>query len=94
MPLLTFLSYIRNLRTLGEIDEFSAEKQPDGSLKVAFVTSGVHPTLAQVKTLVWAVLGLPVQVPIEFSVEELQSGLVVKRYKVTVILKNVFPKLA
>jgi hypothetical protein len=76
-----------------EIDELSTEKLPDGRIRVVFVTSGVHPTLAQIKTVVWSIVGLPVQMPDEVSVEELQSGSVVKRYKVTVILRPVLPKI-
>jgi hypothetical protein len=76
-----------------EIDELSTEKLPDGRIRVVFVTSGVHPTLAQIKTIVWSIVGLPVQVPDEVSVEELQSGSVVKRYRVTVVLRPVLPKI-
>jgi hypothetical protein len=76
-----------------EIDELSTEKLPDGKIRVVFVTSGVHPTMAQIKTVVWSIVGLPVQVPDEVSVEELQSGSVVKRYRVTVVLRPVLPKI-
>jgi hypothetical protein len=92
---LTFVAGLVNqtVKVFLEIDELSTEKLPDGRLKVVFVTSGVHPTLAQIKTVVWSIIGLPVQVPDEVTVEELQSGSVVKRYRVTVILKPILPKI-
>jgi hypothetical protein len=74
------------MESLTEIDEISQEKLPDGSLRVTFVTSGVHPSLAKIKTLVWAVFGLPVQYIKECNVETLQSGPVIKRFRVTVTL--------
>ncbi len=80
-------------KTVLEIDELSTEKLPDGRIRVVFVTSGVHPTLAQIKTAVWSIVGLPVQMPDEVAVEELQSGSVVKRYRVTVVLRPVLPKI-
>jgi hypothetical protein len=73
--------------SLLEVDEVHQERLPDGSLKVVFVTTGVHPTLAQIKTVLWSIFGLPVQLPSEYYVEELQSGTLLKRYKVTVILR-------
>jgi hypothetical protein len=92
---ITFVAGLVNQATkvLLEIDELSTEKLPDGRLRVVFVTSGVHPTLAQIKTVVWSILGLPVQMPDEVTVEELQSGSLVKRYRVTVVLKPVLPKI-
>jgi hypothetical protein len=80
-------------KTMLEIDELSTERLPDGRIRVVFVTSGVHPTLAQIKTAVWSIVGLPVQVPDEVGVEELQSGSLVKRYRVTVVLRPVLPKI-
>jgi len=69
-----------------EIDEVHHEKLPDGRLKVVFVTTGVMPDVAKIKTWFWAVFGLPVQKVDECTVEELQSGPVLKRYKITVVL--------
>jgi len=75
------------LGTLMEIDETYHEKLPDGRLKVVFVTSGIKPETAQVKTALWAILGIPVQAVDSVEIEELQTGPIIKRYKVTVILK-------
>jgi hypothetical protein len=69
-----------------EVDEVYQERLPDGTMKVVFVTTGVHPTLTQIKTTLWAVFGLPLQMPVEYYVEEIQSAPFFKRYKVTVIL--------
>jgi len=73
--------------SLLQIDEIYEETLPDGRLKVVFLTTGVHPTLTYIKTVLWAVFGLPAQMVDEHTVEELQSGTLLKRYKVTVILK-------
>jgi hypothetical protein len=73
--------------SLLEIDEVHQERLPDGSLKVVFVTTGVHPTLTQIKTTLWAIFGFPLQLPSEYNVEELQSGPLLKRYRVTVVLR-------
>lgn len=70
-----------------EIDEMESIRLPDGRVKVVFVTSGVMPSTAKIKTLLWAVFGLPVQRIDEVTIEELQKGSIVKRYKVTVVLK-------
>jgi hypothetical protein len=74
------------MESLTEIDEIAQEKLPDGSLRVTFVTSGVNPSLAKIKTLIWAVFGLPVQLIKECNVETLQSGPIVKRFRITVTL--------
>ena len=79
--------------SLLQIDEMQAEPQPDGTLRVVFVTTGVHPSLAKIKTAIWAIFGLPVQTPEDVTIEELQSGPVLKRYRITVILRPVHEKL-
>jgi len=74
------------LEALQEVDEVHHERLPDGRMKVVFVTSGVHPTLAKVKTYLWAIFGIPVQKVDEWHVEELQSGFLIKRFRITCIL--------
>ncbi len=81
------------LETLLEIDEVYHETLPDGRLKCVFVTTGVHPDAAKIKTAIWALFGLPVQKPDEIHVETLQAGPVLKRYRITVILKSPLPSL-
>jgi hypothetical protein len=75
------------LEALQEIDEVYQERLPDGRIKVVFVTSGVHPTLAKIKTWLWSIFGVPIQKIDEYHVEELQRGPVIKRYRLTVVLK-------
>lgn len=75
------------ISTLLEIDEVYSERLPDGRLKVVFVTTGLADTTAKIKTAIWALLAPPVQRVDDVQVEELQSGLISKRYKVTVYLK-------
>jgi len=72
--------------TLLEIDETYHERLPDGRLKVVFVTTGIIPTATKIKTWIWGIFGLPVQKVDEMTVEELQSGPLLKRYRITVIL--------
>jgi hypothetical protein len=74
------------LEALQEVDEIYSERLPDGRLKVVFLTSGVHPTLARIKTYLWAIFGVPVQKVDEWQIEELQSGALIKRYRITCIL--------
>jgi len=78
------LSFVVN--NVLEIDEVYHEKLPDGRLKVVFVTSGVIPDVAKIKTLIWSIVGLPVQKVDECTVEELQAGTLLRRYKITVVL--------
>jgi len=80
----SLLSFV--VETILEIDEMYHEKLPDGKLKVVFVTTGVHPDVAKIKTWAWAVFGLPVQKVDEVTVEEEQRGSLLKRYKITVVL--------
>jgi len=70
-----------------EIDEMESQKNPDGTITVTFITTGLHPDTAKIKTLVWSIFGLPVQKPDQIQIEELQSGPVLKRYRITVTLK-------
>ena len=70
-----------------EIDEMESTKNPDGTITVTFLTTGLHPDTAKIKTLVWSLVGLPVQKPDKIEIEELQSGPLLKRYKITVTLK-------
>lgn len=80
------------LNSLLQIDEVHVEKMPDGSLVVYLLTTGVHPSLAKVKTTLWALLGLPVQAVEEMEIEELQGG-ILKRYKIRVVLRPAWEKL-
>lgn len=80
------------LEALLEIDEMQTEVLPDGSLQVVFVTTGFKPELAEIKTKIWALLGIPAQVVKEVRVEELQAGPIFKRYKITAILEPLFGK--
>jgi len=81
------------IAALTEIDEVYQEKLPDGRIKVTFVTTGLYPTLAKAKTWLWAIFGVPVQRIEEFSVEELQKGPILKRYRITVVLSPFGPGL-
>jgi hypothetical protein len=78
---------VQAMAALFEIDELKQERLPDGKLRVVFATSGLHPDLAKIKTALWALSAVPPQVVDEAEVEELQSGVIVKRYQVTVTLK-------
>jgi len=71
---------------LFEVDELKQEKSPDGKVRVVFVTSGLHPDLAKIKTALWAFSAIPIQRVEDYKVEELQSGLIVKRYQITITL--------
>jgi len=75
------------LEALQEVDEVSQEKLPDGRIKVIFVTSGINPDLTKIKTWLWSLFAVPVQLIDEYNIETLQSGPLIKRYKITVILK-------
>jgi hypothetical protein len=84
------LSYIiaQAIAALFEVDELKQEKLPDGRLRAVFVTSGIHPDLAKIKTAVWALSAVPPQLVDSVEVEELQSGVIVKRYQVVVTLRS------
>ena len=69
-----------------EIDEMSSTKNPDGTITVEFITTGIRPKFVQIKTALWAIFGLPVQKIENVQVEQLQAGPITKRYKVTVTL--------
>ena len=75
-------------QSLLEIDELQQEKIDDERVRVTFVTSGVHPSLAKVKTTLWAILGVPVQGIEDVQIEEIASGPLIKRYKITAVLKS------
>jgi hypothetical protein len=75
------------LESIMEIDETYHERLPDGRLRCVFVTTGFHPKLSEIKTKIWSLIGLPIQKVDEIYVEELQSGSLLKRYRITVILK-------
>jgi hypothetical protein len=83
------LSYlvVQAMAALFEVDELKQEKLPDGKLRVVFVTSGVHPDLVGIKTVLWALSAVPPQLVDEVKVEELQRGVIVKRYQVTATLR-------
>jgi hypothetical protein len=74
------------LAALFEVDEIKQEKLPNGKLRVTFVTSGIHPDLAKIKTALWAFSAIPVQRVDEVKIEELQAGPIIKRYQITVTL--------
>ena len=74
------------IEALLEIDETYHEVLPDGRLKVVFVTTGLAPDLAKIKTLIWALSAPPVQKVDDIQVEVLQKGAVLQRYRITVIL--------
>ncbi len=80
-------SFNESLGALFEIDEIAHETLPDGRIKVIFVTSGIDPNLAKIKTTIWSIFAVPLQRPEEITVEELQKGAVIKRYRITVILR-------
>jgi hypothetical protein len=82
------ISYLiaQAIAALFEVDELKQEKLPDGKVRVIFVTSGVHPDLAKIKTALWAFSAVPVQRIEDYKVEELQSGPIIKRYQITVTL--------
>ena len=91
MAVSSILSYYfaQTIAALQEVDEVQQERLPDGRVRAVFVTSGIHPDLAKVKTWLWALFAVPVQKVDECTVEELQSGPLIKRYKITVILKPI-----
>lgn len=76
-----------SLEALFEIDEVTSEPLPDGRVRVVFVTTGLHPELAKIKTVVWAMLSPPAQKVDEVKVFEVQRGPVAKRYRVEVVMK-------
>lgn len=78
------------LESIMEVDEvLPPEQLPDGSIKVTFVTTGLHPSTAKIKTAVWAIAGLPVQAVDSVTIEELQKGTFLTRYRITLILRPV-----
>ena len=70
-----------------EIDEMDYQELPDGRIQVTFVTSGVVPTTAKIKTILWSIFGLPVQKVDSVEIYEEAKGPLIKRYKVVVVLK-------
>lgn len=76
-----------SIEALFEIDEVSSEPLPDGRVRVVFVTTGLHPDLAKVKTAIWAMLSPPAQKVDEVKVYEVQRGPIAKRYRVEVVMK-------
>lgn len=78
------------LESIMEVDEvLPPERLPDGSMKVTFVTTGLRPSTAKIKTVVWALAGLPVQAVDNVTIEELQKGTILSRYRITMVLKPV-----
>jgi len=71
-----------------EIDEIGSEKLPDGSTRYTIITTGIHPTLCELKTKIYmALASLPFKRLELESIEEEVSGPIAKRYKVTLILR-------
>jgi hypothetical protein len=77
------------IEALLEIDETYHEVLPDGRLKVVFVTTGVHPDVAKIKTALWALSAPPIQKVDDVKVEVVQKGPVLKRYRITVVLSPI-----
>lgn len=74
------------ISSLFEIDEMETVDLGDDRIQVTFVTTGVMPDTAKIKTVLWAIFGLPVQKVEDVKIYELQ-GNILKRYKVVVTLK-------
>jgi len=75
--------------TLLEIDEMTY-LVTDDEVIVKFVTTGIMPELAELKTKIWALIGLPPKTCRVESVEEVQKGPlgITKRY----VIDARFPK--
>lgn len=66
-----------------EIDELEAKKVGD-VVHYTFVTTGIHPTIAEIKTKLWALLAPPVKRLEVLSIKPIEEGPIAKRYKVHV----------
>lgn len=66
-----------------EIDEIEASKHGD-EVYYTFVTTGVRPNLAQIKTKLWALLAPPVKRLEVLAIEPIEEGPITKRYKIHV----------
>lgn len=69
--------------SLFEIDEVEASKFGD-EVYYTFLTTGVLPSLAQIKTKIWAYLAPPVKRLEVLAIEEVERGPIAKRYKIYV----------
>lgn len=66
-----------------EIDEIEASKHGD-EVYYTFVTTGVNPSLAQIKTKIWALIAPPVKRLEVLAIEPIEVGPITKRYKIYV----------
>ena len=73
-----------------EFDEVSVSRVGD-EVEYTILTTGVMPSIVELKTLIWSYLAPPVKRLEVVSIEEVESGPVTKRYKVVVRGKAVSP---
>lgn len=73
-----------------EFDEVKAETIGD-DVQYTILTTGVMPEACKLKTLIWSYLAPPVKKLDIVSIEEVEAGLVTKRYKIVVRGKRVSP---
>jgi len=69
--------------TVLEFDEIETVRKGD-EIHYTIVTSGVMPSICELKTLIWSFLAPPVKKLEVVSIEELEHGPIVKRYKIHV----------
>lgn len=68
---------------LFEIDEIDAHRTGD-EVFYTFVTTGILPSLAELKTKLWALIAPPVKRLEVLSIEPIEEGPIAKRYKIRV----------
>jgi len=69
--------------SLFEVDEIEASRFKD-EVYYTFVTTGILPETAELKTKLWAYLAPPVKRLEVLGIEEIEKGLIAKRYKIHV----------
>ena len=70
-----------------EIDEIEAARIGD-EVHYTFLTTGVLPSLAELKTKLWAYIAPPVKRLQVVSIEPIEQGPITKRYKIKVVGKS------
>lgn len=76
--------------SLLEFDEVSVSRVGD-EVEYTILTTGIMPSVVELKTLIWSYLAPPVKRLEVVSIEEVESGPLTKRYQVVVRGKAVSP---
>lgn len=78
------------INSLLEIDEVKYDVVGDKTL-VTFVTTGFNPTLTEIKTWIWGILGQPPEALRVTKIDEVRRGplRILKRYQVECVMPKV-----